>query len=71
MPKPRDRRPPRPPPEPPTSKESWGSPRRREYLYREIDKRLAALQAERDAQQQEAPGLATGGYVRSSDGDQD
>ena len=67
MPKPRDRRPPRAPPEPPTSKEPWGSPRRREYLYREIEKRLAALQAERDHEQQIAPGFGTGGYVRSTE----
>jgi hypothetical protein len=48
-----------------------GSPRQREYLYREIEKRLAALHAERDAEQQIALGLATEGdawlgYVRPS-----
>lgn len=70
MPKPRDRRPPRPP-QPAASREPMGSPRQREYLYREIEKRLAALHAERDAEQQIALGLATEGdawlgYVRPS-----
>ncbi len=67
MPKPRDRRPPRPPPEPPTPKEAWGSPRRREYLYQEIERRLAALQARQDAAQQKAPDLAAGGSAWSDE----
>ena len=65
MPKPRSRRPPRPESEP------RGTPRKREYLYQEIERRLAALQARRDATQQKAPGLSTGGSACSADEAQD
>lgn len=64
MPKPRTRRPSRPEPEPP---EPRGTPRKREYLYREIERRLSALQARLDAAQQKAPGLAAGGSAWSDE----
>ncbi|CAN5126852.1 hypothetical protein BH10PSE4_BH10PSE4_04860 [soil metagenome] len=64
----RDRRPPRPPlDQPPPAREPWGSPRKRDYLYQEIYRRLAALQAEREYAQQIAPGFAAGGYARRVD----
>ena len=65
MPKPRDRRPPRPPPPPPEPWEKRPSPRRREWLYRELARRLAALYARKyGKQEQKAPGLATEGSAR-------
>lgn len=63
----RKRRPPPDPTTPPEAKEPWGSHRYRERLYREIDRRLAALKAKRDAAQQKAPGLSTGGSAGSAD----
>ena len=70
MTKPRDRRPPRPTPPPRPPREAMATPRQREWLYRELNRRLTAL-AERVARaQQKAPGLAAGGSAWN-DADED
>jgi hypothetical protein len=68
MPAPRDRRPPQPPPEPPESWEKRPSPRRREYVLREIRRRLALLDPhEHGHDPKKAPDLAAGGSAWSDD----
>jgi hypothetical protein len=68
MPTPRDRRPPQPPPEPPEPWEKRPSPRRLEYVRREIRRRLDLLNAhEHGPAQQKAPDLTAGGSAWGDD----